>query len=289
LLLTSLSLKDAAQWRRDCLDDIFYMPDVDKEWDHNQTVFAVSHLARTDKIDRIVSLDDFDPELAASLREHLRIPGMGESTTRYFRDKLAMHMRGEEAGLLVPEFTERMPVPSMLKSRSMAGATGIRKVHSREELAAFDQELGDHRSFHLPEKYVPGDVFHVDSIVYKGEILFAVAGRYGRPPPGLGLVRGVSHIEYIRSHTGGIYFFETSARVGGAHIADLVEAATGVNLWAEWARVEVAGGKDAYRVPLVRHDYAGLLVSLTKQKIPDTTAFADPEIVWRSRKITTSD
>ena len=58
-----------------------------------QTLNAVSYLARTRVIDRIVPLDDFDVEVAAMLREHLRVPGMGETTARYFRDKLAMRMK----------------------------------------------------------------------------------------------------------------------------------------------------------------------------------------------------
>ena len=68
----------------------------------------------------------------------------------------------------------------------------------------------------------------------------------------LGLVRGVSHTEFIIGHDGQVYFLETAARVGGAHIAELVEAATGINLWSEWARIEVAGGKQrsARRGPL---------------------------------------
>src|SRR5262249_22543485 len=79
-------------------------------------------------------------------------------------------------------------------------------------------------------------------------------------------------------------FLETSARVGGAHIADLVEAATGINLWAEWAKIEVAGGATPYSPPAARNDYAGLLVSLARQEHPDTSQFADPEIVWRMDK-----
>ena len=59
-----------------------------------------------------------------------------------------------------------------------------------------------------------------------------------------GLRDGVSHTEFICAHENGMfYFLETSARVGGAHIADLVEQGTGVNLWAEWARVEVASAQ----------------------------------------------
>jgi hypothetical protein len=98
----------------------------------------------------------------------------------------------------------------------------------------------------------------------------------------LGLLRGVSHTEYIVGRDDGrVYFLETSARVGGAHIAELVEAATGINLWAEWAKVELAAGKEPYAPPAPREDYAGLLVSLARQEYPDTSPFADPEIVWR--------
>ncbi len=100
----------------------------------------------------------------------------------------------------------------------------------------------------------------------------------------MGLLRGVSHTEFIRGEDGALYFLETSARVGGAHIAELVEAATGLNLWAEWAKVEIAGGKLPYAPPPPLHDYAALLVSLAKQEHPDTSAYADPEIVWRMQQ-----
>ena len=95
------------------------------------------------------------------------------------------------------------------------------------------------------------------------------------------MLRGASHSEFIRGHDGRLYFLETAARVGGAHIAELVEAATGINLWAEWAKVEVAGGHRPYAVTPLRNDFAGLLISLARQEWPDTSAYSDPEIVWR--------
>lgn len=328
-LLTSLSLKDTAQWPRESLDDVFYMPDEQKMWNIEDTIKAVSYLARTEPISRIVALDDFDLEKAATLREHLRLPGLGESATRYFRDKLAMRMGAARAGIAVPdfihvlhhgrvaEFIGRVPAPWVLKPRSSAGAMGIKKVHSAEELWAILEQLGDEQSHYLLERYVPGDIFHVDTIVYNGEIRFAAASGYGRPPmdvahgggvfttqllergsareqallalnreviAALGLTLGVSHTEFIAGHDGRLYFLETSARVGGAHIADLIEAATGLNMWAEWARVEIAGGGGSYELPPVREDYAGLLVSLARQEHPDTSAYTDPEIVWRLDK-----
>ena len=63
-----------------------------------------------------------------------------------------------------------------------------------------------------------------------------------------------------------------------------VEAGRGLNLWAEWAKLEMAGSEGVYELPALRDEYAGLLVSLARQEHPDMTAFDDPEIVWRIDK-----
>jgi biotin carboxylase len=328
LLVTSASLRDAV-WPTESIDEIFYVDDDLKRWKLDDLILGASHLARRVSIDRIVPLDDFDLEKASALREHLRVPGMGETTTRYFRDKLAMRVKAKEDGLPVPAFVHvlnddairafcrQVPPPWFLKPRHQAGAIGIRKINGEDELWAVTEALGDQRSYFLLEEFVPGDVYHVDSIVYEREVLAAIPSRYGTPPfdvshgggvfttrllareseeaaalrplnarllHSLGLVRGVSHSEYIRARDGRFVFLETSARVGGAHIAELVEAATGVNMWAEWAKIEIAGGKTSYAVPKLRTDYAGLLVSLARQESPDLSGFTDPEVVWRLSK-----
>lgn len=331
LLLTSLSLKDSAEWPQNGYDDIFYMPDTDHEWNLQEMVMAVSHLCRTESIDRIVALDDFDLEKASLLREHLRLPGLGESATRYFRDKLAMRMLASEAGIHVPAFTsvfnyetitrylETSQAPWVLKPRLMAGALGIHKCQNAQEVWDRIHGAGDRQSFFLLERFVPGDIFHVDSIWFGGEVIYAVASAYGTPPlevshgggifttrlmergsetgqalidmnsrvlNAFGLANGVSHTEFIRAHEDGkLYFLETSARVGGAHISDLIEAATGINMWAEWAKVEVASAAGThYEPPEPQKDYAGLLVSLARQEWPDTSSFTEPELVWRMRR-----
>jgi biotin carboxylase len=112
----------------------------------------------------------------------------------------------------------------------------------------------------------------------------ALLAKNRRVLAGMGLLRGVSHTEFIRGHDGDLYFLETSARVGGAHIAELVESATGINLWAEWAKVEIAAGEQRYQSPLPNIDYAALLVSLARQEWPDTSGYDAPEIAWRMNK-----
>jgi biotin carboxylase len=277
-----------------------------------------------------VPLDDFDLEIAAALREHLRIPGMGETTTRYFRDKLAMRTRALDAGVPVPEFVQILnrealckfmhdvPAPWVLKPRSLAGAVGIKKIHKEDEFWQAADKLGDQQSFYLLERYVPGDIYHVDTIVYEKQVVFSQASRYGAPPmdvshgggvftsrtlgndtadakaltslnkevlKAFGLLRGVSHSEFIRSKTDGkFYFLETAARVGGANLADMVDAASGINLWREWAKVELAGEKGSYSPPQARRDSAGILVSLANEENPDTSRFSDSEVVWRMSK-----
>lgn len=326
LLLTEEKLR-GAPWPSDGVDEVLAMPDLRRMED---VVKGVSWLVRSQAVDRIVPLDEFDLETAAALREHLRIPGMGQTTARYFRDKLAMRVRARDAGFAVPEFTplfndeqvraftERVPAPWLLKPRSSAAAIGIRRVEDADALWRALDEIGDERSFQLLEQFVTGDVYHVDSIVENGAVLFAAVFRYGRPPMAvaheggifttrmlergseeerrlqtlnrellraLGLVRGVTHAEFIRARDDGrFHFVETAARVGGAHIADVVEAATGANLWAEWARIETATRDRPYRLPALRSGYAGSVISLARQERPDTSAYDDPEIVWRLDK-----
>ncbi len=326
LLLTVEKLRDEA-WPRESIDELLLMPDLSLERD---VILGVSYLNRSQPIDRIVPLDEFDMEVAATLREHLRIPGMGQTTARYFRDKLAMRMRARERGILVPDFSpvlnheqirgflDRVPPPWLLKPRSAASAIGIRRLDRAEELWPLLESLGDQQSFQVLERFVPGDVYHVDGIVSEREVVFAQAHLYGAPPmsvsheggvfttrtlergaadgralrqllrelvEALGFVRGVLHTEFIKAREDGrFYFLESAARVGGAQIADLVEAATGVNLWAEWARIETATADRPYRVPDHRQRYAGAVISLARQEWPDTSSYDAPEIVWRLKK-----
>ncbi len=326
ILLTAEKLRDA-DWPRESLDETFYLPE---EIPVTDIVQAVSHLARGKKLDRIVALDEFDMETAATLREHLRIPGMGLTTMRYFRDKLAMRMRALDRHVRVPDFVpivnhediryylDHVPGPWVLKPRQEASAIGIKRIDAADELWPLLEQLGDKQSSYLLEKFLPGDVYHVDSVVSENEVVFANVSKYGKPPmnvaqgggifttftvprgseadsalrainrdliAALGLLRGVAHAEFIEAHADGhFYFLECAARVGGAYINEMVEAATGINLWREWARIEVSGGDGTYKLPPVREEYAGVILSLARQEDPDTSAYNDSEVYLRIKK-----
>jgi biotin carboxylase len=326
-LLTLDTLRDA-DWPRDALEELVTMP---AGLSREQVLHTVSWMARGRRFDRVIALDEFDLETAASVREHMRVPGMGLTTAACYRDKLAMRVIARATGFLVPDFCrvlnydelrafmERVPSPWLLKPRTEASAVGIRPIHDPEQLWRALDELGDRQSYFILEKFVPGDIFHVDSIVSENKVVFSAVHRYGRPPielmqgggvfttrtvdresqdwreltalnhslaPGLGLVRGVTHAEFIRAHEDGRYYFlEIAARVGGAFIADLVEHATGINLWNEWAKIEAANLRgETYAPPRAFASYAGSVLCLAQTAEPDTSAFTAPEIVHRLKK-----
>ena len=327
VILLTVTALDHANWPRESIDEVFYMPDLSKTDD---VISVVSFLARTRVIDIIVALDDYDVFTVANLREHLRIPGMGDTTVRHFRDKLAMRLRAKENNIPVPEFVhvlnydrvrefiDRVPLPWVLKPRAEASTIGIAKINTIDEFWSRVDTLADRQSFYLLEHFIPGEVYHVDSLIVNREVVFAEAHHYGKPPlnvyheggifttrtiprgsadetilqelnrqimSAFGLVRGVAHTEFIKSHDDGqFYFLETAARVGGANIAEMVEAATGINLWSEWAKIELNSQHTAYQLPEQKQNYAGVIVSLARQEYPDTSAYQDPEIVMRLDK-----
>ena len=326
-LLTVDKLRDA-DWPREALEEVVTMP---PGLTVEQILNTVSYMARSRRFDRVVALDEFDLETAAQIREHMRIRGMGVTASAYYRDKLAMRTGAQDSGFLVPPFCrvlnydelrdymDHVPAPWLLKPRSEASALGIRKIHEPEQLWRALDELGDRQSRFLLEQFVPGDIYHVDSVVSEGKVVFSVAHQYGRPPmqvmheggvfttrtvdrastdwaeltalnarlaPALGMARGVTHAEYIKAHSDGrFYFLEIAARVGGAFIADLVQTSTGVNLWREWARLEVMSLRgEAYVLPERFESYSGSVLCLAQTAEPDTTAFDAPEIVHRMKK-----
>jgi biotin carboxylase len=203
-------------------------------------------------------------------------------------------------------------------------AIGIKKVEQPNDVWRAVEEMNarenlrERASYYVLARFIPGEVFHVDSLVNDGKVVFAGTNQYGRPPmqvahqggayisrtvargsadekalfqvnkkliKALGLERGATHAEFIKSDADGqFYFLEIAARVGGAYIAEVLEAASGVNLWREWARLEIADGKPSKKVSPARKEYAGIVLSLAKQEQPDTAAYVDEEIIYRVKK-----
>ena len=320
-------------WPRESLDDLIAVPN-----DAGPALFIdlMAFLSRKSKPDRIIALEEFDVVTAALMREHLCLPGLSSSKAKVFRDKLSMAVYSQRGGIDVPEFVpllnpeevkdfmQRIPGPWVVKPRSDVSAIGIRKVEEPAEVWRLMDEMNEREnlreraSYYVLARFIPGEVFHVDSVVSGGKVVFAGVNQYGKPPmevahhggayisrtvargsadektlltinkrlvKSLGLERGATHAEFIKSTADGkFYFLEIAARVGGAYIADVLEAATGVNIWREWARMEIADSSSAMKITPKRKEYGGIILSLAKQEAPDTSNYDDKEIVYRVKK-----
>ena len=337
VLLTREKLLDA-DWARGALDDLIAIPGRTSVQSY---LAAATYVSRQRRVLRVVALEEYDIVTAAHIREHLCVPGMGATTARCFQDKLAMRFKANEVGIPQPkfvplinyealdEFMKRTSSPWMLKPRIGASAMGMKKIDDREDvwraIADLDarESLHEKPDFHLLEQFIPGDVYHVDSLVAGGKVLFASVERYGAPPfevshsggvpisyfvkhgsqeqrallrlnkkllKGFGFTQGVTHAEFIRragseqNESDRHVFLEVAARVGGAYTAETIAAATGINLWREWAGIELATPERPYILPPIRKEYGGIAVSLARQENPCTSSYDDPEIVYRVRK-----
>jgi hypothetical protein len=313
-------------WPRESIDEIHSI------YDFNQSrtlLDFVIRLARERRIDKVVGLDEYDTTRAAEIRELFLLGGMPLSTTFRFRDKLAMRHLALGAGIPVPDFVgfenraavhqflQKCPGPWLVKPRTLAGSLGIRQYARADEVRGVFDHLGGESVDFLLEKFIEGDLYHVDGIVDGGRIHFAQAHRYGRPllrvaheggvftsftvdrtsqkaksvlaahtavVAALGLERGVTHAEFIEDSRGRFVFVEIACRVGGAHLSDLIEKTCGLNLWREWARLMALGEGEHYVLPPVREEHGGLALCLARQATPDLSTFTDPEIAMKIQR-----
>jgi biotin carboxylase len=309
---------------------------VDDDASVDDYVRAITNLAGSRSIDRVVGLDEFDVITAAKAREHVQLPGMSASQALRFRDKLTMRNKASEAGIRCPEFVGvfnaeaineflgRVPSPWIVKPRTEVSAFGIRKCETKDQvwevLKGLDERSTwrDHPSQFLIERFIPGEVFHVDSVVNKGKVVAAGVSQYGTPPfsishqggvftsftvpyrsrirkqleklnaellKAFAYERGVAHAEFLLGEDDGeLYLLEVACRVGGAYIANVLEHASNFNLWREWAKLETETPNKPYSPPKLRKEFAAITLALANQPEPDTSHYDDPEIVYRVRK-----
>jgi biotin carboxylase len=224
----------------------------------------------------------------------------------------------------INEFLDNSAPPWIIKPRTEVNAFGIRKCETKEQVWTSLNELDarntwrDHPSQFLIEEFIEGKVFHVDSVIAGGKVIVAGVSQYGTTPLKVShqggvfttsvlpykskerrelerlnrkllkdfeYERGVSHAEFLQSERDGkFYLLEVAARVGGAYIANVLELASGFNLWREWAKLEIETEEKPYKLPKIRQDYAGIALALAKEEKPHTSQYADKEIVYRVTK-----
>ncbi len=332
-LITREDIKDS-EWAWTSLSEIVTVSSDAREEEYLK---AVVNLASKQPIHHIVGMDEFDVLPSARAREYLQIyKGMSRSHALRFRDKLTMRSIASANGIDCPEFIgvfnpkdindylERVPAPWIVKPRTEVSAFGIRKCETAEEVWNVLTELDsrntwrDHPSKYQIERFIEGNVYHVDSVIENGKVVACGVSEYGTTPfkvtHGGGVFttstmdfkskdrkeleklnkmllmafkhdRGVAHAEFLKSDADGkFYLVEVAARVGGAYIANVLEQACGFNLWREWGKLNTATKENPYKKPKTHKEYAGIALALANQENPDTSHYTDEEIVYRVNK-----
>ena len=292
VLLLTIDEHRGAGWPSDAVSELHSMP---AGLTVQQITNTVTYLARSRKIARVIAFDNFNVQIAAALREHLRIPGMGITTACYFSDRLAGRLKAVQMGMAVPAFTsvtnyeelrqfmQSVPAPWLMTPRSESWGSASRLLLDSEQVWCALDALGDDQSGFLLEQSIDGDRLHVDSLTADGTVVFSAVSSY-RPSSeetnacellpatrklsskadieqlrrsnaallsSMRMARGVTHMEFLRSNaTGEFYFMETSASVDDRCVADMMQETEGLNLWREWARLEVAAMRgERYSLP----------------------------------------
>lgn len=333
--VTLLTREDLSysDWRWESLNELRTVSTGATEEDYLREII---NIAVHQRIDHVVGLDEFDVLPAARAREYLQIfKGMSRSHALRFRDKLTMRSIASDAGIACPEFTgvfssddvntylDNAPAPWIIKPRTEVSAFGIRKCETKERAWEVLNELEnretwrDHPSKFLIERFLEGNVYHVDSVIKDGKIVACGVNEYGTTPfevaqggvftsstvkydsddrkelekinkrllKAFKHENGVAHAEFLKcTDDGKFYLVEVAARVGGAYIANVHEHANGFNLWREWGKLETATEENPYEKPTLRDNYAGIALALANQEKPDTSHYTDEEIVYRVDK-----
>jgi biotin carboxylase len=248
------------------------------EVDH---VIAAADLCheRAGGFERILCLSEFDLLTGAMLRERYGVPGADVQRTLNFRDKPRMKEVLGARGIRVPgfrlaenpqdvaEFAASVSGGLMLKPRAGAASQGCLALPRGTDLAKALAGLDDLHDYEV-EEFLDGPIWHVDGLMYRGELLLGRASRYvntcydfarGTPLGSvveagavadevvdfaracleiLGMVDGIFHLEVIQT-ADGLAFLEVGARVGGGEIPFTFRDVYGVDLLGDWVQMEL--------------------------------------------------
>lgn len=162
-------------------------------WDTDSVIAALHEALRGEQLDLVECLWEPGIMLAAELRRHFGVAGMSIEEAHRFRDKEAMKLALDEAGIRTPrhaavdsiaacwEAAEQMGYPLIVKPIAGAGSADTYRIDTADELRAVIPKLR-----HVPEisveEFIDGEEYTFDTITIDGEIAYYNVDWY-RPRP----------------------------------------------------------------------------------------------------------
>lgn len=162
-------------------------------WNAGEIIEEIHRQLRGQSLDRIECLWEPGIMLAAELREHFGVPGLGMEQAHRFRDKEAMKLALEAKGIRTPkhftaetidacwEAAQTIGYPLILKPIAGAGSADTYRVDNAEELRTALPLLRHVRTISI-EEFVDGEEYTFDTITINGKIAYYNVAWY-RPRP----------------------------------------------------------------------------------------------------------
>ncbi len=226
---------------------------------------------------RIATLSEFDMTASGQLRDHFRekynVIGPGSEIIDNFRDKLKMKEILGAKGVKIPSYIDfnslvyqqnpteylssiekKLGYPMFAKPTDSAGSIGTCLIQNHHDLRAFTEKASQESQGYEIDEYVEGDLYHCDSIIQNGQVLFTFVNRYLNPNAEaragkiLGsmnmdlqsresrelieftehtlkqfpkLPDGITHLEVFKNKQGELIFLEVAARPAGAKVREM--------------------------------------------------------------------
>lgn len=283
------------KWLQDLGEDLILLTAVDYENDFNPDDYAYFEsfpnynynanvelraikLYEKYKYRAVIGLSERDVLRAAYLRQRFGLEGQHLESAWNFRNKIKMkdlaishHLpcpiyRNMENSFDLLEFVEEHGLPIVLKPIDSAGSVGTTVIETYAELEMFLAQ-GIPANWEV-EKFVSGDLYHVDGFIYNGEIIFTAASKYIESclsfheegkftgsfllDQSSELAKRLSdrtaehirimappkhapfHAEFFHTPDDQIILCEIASRTGGGRLNNQIDLAYGINLNKSW-------------------------------------------------------
>lgn len=257
------------------LNKYLHIESFDNYLDDHTIISKALTLNTKYNFNHIISVSEFDVIRSAKLREVLNIPGQHYLSADAYRNKLFMKELLKNSSINVPEFSAVISrenvdefiklndFPVVIKPIYGTGSQSTFIINKKKDVDDFFKYNNDQISNFEIEKFIDGDMFHVDGVILNNEIKYSFVSKYytgclefkkNNPvssylldndnPLNQELKKQVReiinrlpkidnssfHVEFFVTKSNEMYFCEIASRTGGGEIGKSIEYASGILL-----------------------------------------------------------
>jgi len=229
----------------------------------------------------VVTFSEICVGLVGKMNDLFDLEGISEKESNIFRNKELMKSFLNKAQIRTPRFHQYNPLeskksiieyflklkreiglPFIVKPCESALCFGVRKINSQVDFENWVNNESNEESTYSIEEFISGQLFHCETIILKGKIIFCEASRYSCPVmeyfsgkslgsvilndksdirneivlfcknvlAAMGNPEGVTHMEIFQNSAGELVFLEVGARPPGGMISDMIDKTFNINM-----------------------------------------------------------